>query len=92
MTDDELLVKVKAGMGISGSALDAKLLMHVKAAKGLMANYDVATEEIESDLGIQCLTAGVQDLLNPVPGGMNFSPATLMILQQLHHVSLEEVE
>ena len=92
MTDDELLVKVKAGMGISGSALDAKLLMHVKAAKGLMTNYGVAAEEIESDLGIQCLTAGVQDLLNPVPGGMNFSPATLMILQQLHHVSLEEVE
>jgi hypothetical protein len=92
MTDNELLTAVKAGLGISGSALDAKLLVHVKGAKGMMVNYGVATDEIESDLGIQCLTAGVQDFLNPSPGGMQFSPATLMILQQLHHVSLEEVE
>ena len=91
LTDNQLLTAVKAGLGMSGSALDARLLQKVKAAKSFMVNYGIATEEIESDSGIECLCTMVQDLLNATPGETSFSPASLMMLGQLHHVSLEEV-
>lgn len=92
MTDDEILVQVKAGMGVSGSALDPMLTLKLKAAKGLFTNYGIQTEELESDEGIQALTCAVQDLMNGNPGEVKFSPATIILMQQLHHVGLEEVE
>lgn len=92
MTDNEILALVKAAMGVSGTDLDARLLIHLKAVKNLMTNYDIEIEELESDLGIQAIALGVQDFMNGNPGEVKFSLATEMAIIQLHHKSLPEVE
>ena len=92
MTDNEILTAVKAAIGISGSALDSRLLLNVKAVKNLMSNYGIDTEELESDLGIQAIALGVQDLMNGTPGEVKLSMATEMFLGQLHHRCLPELD
>lgn len=92
MTDNELLAKVKTGTGISGTALDARLLQSTLAAKGYMSRYGISTEGIESAEGIQCLTVLVQDLMRGDPGEMKFSLAADLMMGQLHHADLPEVE
>lgn len=92
MTDNEILTAVKAAIGISGSALDSRLLLNVKAVKNLMSNYGIDTEELESDLGIQAIALGVQDVMNGTPGEVKLSEATKMFLGQLHHRCLPELD
>lgn len=92
MTDYEILTAVKAAIGISGTALDSRLLLNVKAVKNLMSNYGIDTEELESDLGIQAIALGVQDLMNGTPGEVKLSEATKIFLGQLHHQCLPELD
>lgn len=92
MTDNDILVKVKAGIGITGTSLDTKLLQLLAAVKAYMTNYGITTTQIEASLGIQCMTVGVQDLLNASPGEAKFSIAFDLMLGQLHHICLPEVE
>ena len=92
MTDNEILTAVKAAVGISGSALDSRLLLNVKAVKNLMSNYGIDAEELESDLGIQAIALGVQDVMSGTPGEVKLSMATEMFLGQLHHRCLPELD
>ena len=92
MTDNEILTAVKAAIGISGSALDSRLLLNVKAVKNLMSNYGIDTEELESDLGIQAIALGVQDVMNGTPGEVKLSEATKIFTGQLHHRCLPELD
>lgn len=92
MTNDELLQKVKEGLGLGGSYQNPTLLPKVLAVKGFMLNAGIALEQFESDLGIATLTVGVNDLWNLTPGEVKFSDAFLLILMpQLMAVSLPEV-
>jgi len=88
MTDMELLEKVKAGLGLSGEYTDPAILPKVLATKGYMVNAGVTVEQVESDLGIVCLTVGVNDLWNLTSGEVKFSPAFDIILWQLKAVSM----
>jgi len=92
MTDNDILVKVKAGIGITGTSLDTKILQLLQAVKAYMTNYGITTTQIEASLGVQCMTIGVQDLLNASPGEVKFSVAFDIMLGQLHHMCLPEVE
>jgi len=89
MTDDELLQKVKEGIGLGGGYQNPTLLPKVLAVKAYMLNAGVTKAQLESDLGIATLTIGVNDLWNLSPGEVTFSDAFLVILlPQLMAVSL----
>lgn len=92
MTDNELLVLVKAGIGVSGTSQDARILQKLKAAKGIMTNYGIDAEDIDSDEGVECVTTIVQDLLNAAPGETKLSYAAGLVMTQLHHKALPEIE
>jgi len=88
MTDTELLEKVKAGLGLSGEYTDSTISVKVIAVKGYMVNAGVTVEQVETDLGIACLTVGVNDLWNLTSGEVKFSPAFDIIMCQLRAVSM----
>lgn len=89
LTDDELLAKVKEGLGISS---DASLRIKTIAVKQYMLNAGITAEQIETELGIATLTIGVSDIWNLEPGEVTFSSAFSHILMpQLMAVSLPEV-
>lgn len=91
MTDAELLEKVKDGLNVSGIYNNNVLLPKVLAVKGYMLNAGITLEQIESDLGIVCLTIGVNDIWNLSSGEVKFSFAFDMIVTQLQVVSLPDV-
>lgn len=89
MSDDELLAKVKSGLGNSGSHNDPNLRIKMIAVKQYMLNAGITLEQLESELGIATLTVGVSDLWNVAPGEVKFSEAFLIILvPQLMTVSI----
>ena len=88
MTDTELLEKVKAGLGLSGEHTDSTILPKVLATKGYIINGGGSLEQVETDLGIVCLTVGVNDLWNLTSGEVKFSPAFDIIMCQLKAVSM----
>jgi hypothetical protein len=88
MTDAELLAKVKAGLGLSGDHIDPNMSAKILAVKQYMINAGVAIEHVETELGIACLTVGVNDLWNLEPGEVKFSPALDILLVQLKAVSM----
>jgi hypothetical protein len=52
-----------------------------------MIGAGISTEKLESDLGIACLTVGVNDLNNLNCGEVKYSPAFNIILTQLQIAS-----
>ena len=89
MTDAELLVKVKSGLGLSGEYTDGSISIKMLAVKQYMLNGGITQEQIETDLGIATLTVGVSDLWNTTSGEVKFSEAfTLYLLPQLQAVSM----
>ncbi|QMV43737.1 phage gp6-like head-tail connector protein [Cohnella cholangitidis] len=91
MSDAELLAKVKAGLGLSGTHNDVTLTVKTIAVKEFMLNAGVSQAQIESSLGIASLTLGVSDLWNIAPGEVKFSDAFLYILMpQLMAVSMPD--
>ncbi len=93
MTTEELLQKVKEGLGLGGSYQNPTLLPKVLAVQAYMLNAGITLDQFESDLGIATLTVGVNDLWNLTPGEVKFSDAFLLILMpQLMAVSLPEVD
>jgi len=91
MTDAELLVKVKAGLSVSGTYNDTQLGIKVTAVKEYMLNAGITQEQLETNLGIATLTIGVSDLWNLSSGEVKFSDAfTLYLMPQLMVVSLPD--
>jgi len=88
MTDTELLEKVKAGLGLSGEHTDTSISIKMLAVKGYMINAGVSVEQVETDLGVACLTVGVNDIWDLTSGEVKFSPAFDIILWQLKVVSM----
>lgn len=91
MTDAELLDNVKSGLSITGTLYDFNLMQKIAAVKGYMLNAGISIQQIVSDLGIACLTIGVNDIWNLSSGEVKFSAAFNMILTQLEVVSLPDV-
>lgn len=91
MTDAELLVQVKAGIGHSGAFHDGVILPKAKAVVGYMSKAGVNIENLYSDTGIACICIGVTDIWNISSGEIKFSPVFEMMLNQLAIASLPEV-
>lgn len=89
MTDAELLTKIKAGLGISGTFHDATLQVYVDEVKAFMQGAGVKTAVIESDAAVGCIMRGVADLWNYGSGSASLSEYFRYRLQQLKAVKEE---
>lgn len=87
MDEATMLARVKAGLAVTGSHVDTALRSKMLAVKQLMVNAGVTVEQVETDLGIETLTIGVNDIWNLDSGEVSFSPAFQMLLTQLKAVS-----
>ena len=85
MTEDELLEKVKTGLGFSGDYHDEILKIHMNTGKGYMRNAGVPQSVIDSGEGasVGCILVGVNDLYNFSGGGVKFSPVFEYMVIQL---------
>ncbi|MEZ7173590.1 hypothetical protein [Sporosarcina sp. OR05] len=83
MTDVDLLVECKKGLGISGNGLDPLLNQKIVAVKAFMMGAGVSEEKIVSELGVGAVVLGVTDLWEMRSGEVKFSPVFFTLVNQL---------
>lgn len=85
MTDSELLIECKKGIGapITGTNLDGPLTQKLITAKAFMKGAGVTEEIMNEDLAVGTIVMGVTDLWNLKSGEIKFSPLFYTLLGQL---------
>lgn len=89
MTDNELLAKIKSGLGITTSYQDETLQIYIDEVKAFMKSAGVKDEVINSKLSVGCILQGVNDLWNYSSGEAKFSPHFTQRLIQLSALESE---
>lgn len=74
MDNEELLIKVKKGLGISGDYQDATLNVHIDEVKQYMLSAGVSQSVIDSPISIGTIIRGVSDLWDYGSGSTGLSP------------------
>ena len=83
MTDQELLAKVKAGLGITGIYQDEALQFYIDEAKNFMRLAGVPQETVESSESAGVIMRGVADLWNYGSGSVKLSDYFIQRVIQL---------
>ena len=85
MTNEELLVECKKGLGIplAVTATDSAIRQKLLAVKSYIIGAGVSETILTDDLAVGCIVIGVTDLWNLNPGEIKFSPAFRALLTQL---------
>ena len=85
MTDAELLIECKKGLGIQAdsTAFDGVLTQKLLAVKGFMTGAGVSAEMMATDLAVGVIVMGVTDLWKVEGGESKFSPAFYTLVSQL---------
>lgn len=83
MTDNELLAKVKSGLGITGTYQDETLLFYISEVKHFMVSAGVSQDVTDSELSVGCIMRGVADLWNFGSGSVKFSEYFIQRVIQL---------
>lgn len=73
MTDEELLAKIKAGLGITGTFQDETLKVHIAEVKAYLLDAGVAESIVNGSESVGVIMRGVTDLWNYGSGGTTFS-------------------
>lgn len=73
MTDEELLAKIKAGLGITGTYQDDALKFYIDEVKNFMRAAGVPQETVESSESVGVIMRGVADLWNYGSGSVKLS-------------------
>lgn len=73
MTEDELLAKVKIGLGITGEYQDEALLFYIDEAKHFMRSAGVPQSVVDSSEAVGVIMRGVADLWNYGSGSVKLS-------------------
>lgn len=87
VTDSELLVKVKTGLGITGDYQDETIKFYIDEVKSFMISSGVKKEVADSELSVGCIMRGVADLWNFGSGSIKFSD---YFIQRVIQLSKEE--
>lgn len=90
MTEDELLKKIKAGLGITGDYQDEALRFYIDEVKGFMRSAGVAQSVIDSSEAVGAIMRGVADLWNYGSGSVKLSEYTIQRIIQLAIKTQEE--
>lgn len=72
--NDELLIKVKNGLGITGDFQDNTLQIHIDEVKDFMHRAGVSDAIINSNSSVGVITRGVSDLWDYGSGSTGLSP------------------
>ena len=91
MTEAELLLEIKKGLGVTGTYQDGTILRHLKDVKAFMASAGVRADLIISEAAVGLLLRGVADLWNTESGTVGFSPFFYQRLIQLKTLPDPEV-
>lgn len=83
MTDDELLAKVKVGLGITGTYQDETLKVYIADVKSFLIDAGVSKEIVNSSESVGVIMRGVSDLWNYGSGNASFSQYFLQRATQL---------
>lgn len=89
MTDTELLTKIKAGLGITGTFQDDTLTVYIDEVKAFMRSAGVPDDVIESEKATGCIMRGVADLWNYGAGNATLSEYFRYRLLQLRVDTIE---
>ena len=73
MDNEELLIKVKIGLGITGDYQDETLKLYIDEAKQYMLSAGVPKSIIDSPISVGTITKGVLDLWNYGSGDSTLS-------------------
>lgn len=83
MTDDELLAKVKIGLGITGTYQDETLKVYIADVKSFLIDAGVSKEIVDSSESVGVIMRGVSDLWNYGSSNASFSQYFLQRATQL---------
>jgi len=85
MTDAELLIECKRGLGapVAGTNLDGVLTQKLLAVKSFMDSAGVSDTIMSDDLALSVIVLGVTDIWNLEGGETKFSPVFYTLLSQL---------
>ena len=73
MTDEELLNKVKTGLGITGTYQDETLKIYIEDVKNFLVDSGVPDEIVNGSDSVGVIIRGVSDLWNYGMGSAEFS-------------------
>lgn len=90
MTDAELLIECKKGLGIptASTAHDLVLTQKLLAVKSFVIGAGVSATMLLTDLATAVIVMGVTDIWNLQSGEIKFSPVFISLLSQLTAASL----
>jgi len=86
MTDAELLIECKKGLGqplTPIEAIDRPIIQKLQVVKGFMLGAGVAEESFTNPVAIGAIVCGVTDIWNLEGGNIKFSPLFYILLNQL---------
>lgn len=83
MTAEELLKKIKAGLGISGDYQDETLQVYIDEVKAFMLSAGVAETVVNSSEAVGVIMRGVADLWNYGSGSVKLSEYFIQRMIQL---------
>ena len=83
MTDAEILTKVKAGLGITGTYQDETLNVYIDEVKAFMLDAGVPDDVLTSSASVGCILRGVADLWNYGSGNAKLSDYFIQRVLQL---------
>lgn len=83
MTEQELLAKIKAGLGITGEYQDEALLFYIDEVKHFMRSSGVPQSVVDSSEAVGVIVRGVADLWNYGSGSVKLSEYFIQRVIQL---------
>lgn len=89
MTDEELLTKVKCGLGITGTYQDETLKVYIAEVKQFLIDAGVNSAVVNSSKSVGVIVRGVSDLWNYGSGNAELSQ---YFMQRATQLAYEEAE
>lgn len=92
MTDIELLIKVKDGLGITGTYQDDTLKVYIDEVKEYLSDAGVKLTVINSPISVGVIVRGVSDLWNYGAGNAKLSDYFYQRAKQLVYKEVADSE
>lgn len=73
LTDEELLTKIKNGLGIAGTYQDETIQVYIDEVKAFMSGAGVPAAVVSDSAAVGCILRGVVDLWNYGSGSVGLS-------------------
>lgn len=90
MTDEELLAKIKIGLGITGTYQDETLKVYIADVKQFLTDAGVNAKIVNGPESVGVIMRGVTDLWNYGSGNADFSQYFMQRATQLAYKESED--